>query len=520
LTNCKKQIQQDSLNQLQPDRKFADISKFLKERQASITQEEKLIKERLKSIYEQTALIFQQEAGFKSQRLQFRNSQQVNSTINARSGGVIQVPGDYANLQDAVNNAQTGDKILVKAPLINQGNVLADVTGLTITGDANASVSGLAIYLIASNIEVRNLNLRTNLVIGSAASGAKVMNNNFTSVPNVTVGSNTGLILMSNVSGCSIKNNTITDAGSTLISGINASDCSNNIFESNIISGGSNTVGHMLFTNSANNQVKNCTVKDGGLGTGFPSSAGILFTGTANTNTITGCNANNLNGNGIWFTFSTGGNNEIVNCNAFQCNNGYGFNCQDVGNTNNLYSNCSAKYCSREGMNILSNNSIIKNCVAENSGVGIVFGDFGGSNNSMTNCKVNNNLSNFGIIYLTFGPNGTALIENCEAKNTTNGGNGIFVLPLAPNFNMTVKGCKATNNSGIGIYGLNFGGAGSLTLLNNESNNNLQGGFQLENLNNSIVTNNKAKDNVPCDYREMNCTGTVLTGNHLGLICN
>lgn len=519
-----------------------------------------IIKKETELIESKRAIYFQRVTAIKAERTLYRRTAIVSLKKPKHANGVIKVPGDYSNLQDALDNAQPNGEIMVTDELIDQGDVYVDVPGLRIKGNAKGSISGMAIHFLAENIEVSNLDLQIKLVIGSGANGAKVLNNKLKSLSTET----DALILMNNVSGCTIKDNTISDEGNTLISGISAQDCSDNEFKSNTIYGGINTFAHILFINSNKNELKECHIENGGLIFG----TGILFEGGDNNNNIIkGCDVKNVGGNGITVIGSgppfldRGNNNQILNCSVKNYGGVRGVVMAEVANSiirNTEVNNSGApdpENVFAEGMNLVnSTDSKIENCnVKYNSGGGIALVFNLRGTNSVTNCKVNNNggalnksqLGCFGIVTIPQTVNGSIIIDNCEVNNNIAIGDplpypffirsalGVSYSYYGPdnNFSHTVSNCKANNNTGTfagGISAAGFSGVfGSNTgvtwnFYNNEANGN-KTGISLSGLENAVVTNNTAQGNSICDFGEDDLTGpvigTVLTNNNFGTIC-
>ena len=529
--------------------------KAIDDYKADYVKHYEVVKKEIDLIEIKTASVFQQVTEIKAERKYFRDNQIASSEKPNHSNGVIKVPGDYASLQEAVDNSEPSGKILVVGALADQGDVYVDVPGLQIMGNAEGEISGLGIYFLAENIEVSHLDLQIKLIIGVEANGAKVLHNNLESLANETE----GLILMNNVAGCSIKNNVIRDQGNTLISGIKTQDCSDNEFYSNVIYGGANTFSHMLFNNSTGNEIKNCTIKEGGDALG----AGIFFEGETNENVIKGCNIENVGGWGMWLKgdfFNRGENNQILNCTVKKYGGVRGIIMSEVANS--IIRNCEVNNKDAvdpdnvfaEGMGLInSTDSTIENCTVKyNSGGGIaIFFNLRGTN-SIINCKVNNNggslnKSQLGCFGIATGPqnvNGTILIDNCEVNNNISIGDPLpypFFIRSAistsyfangpdNNFSHTIRNCKANNNTGTfatgilaaGFPGFYVGSEVTWNLNNNEANGNKQG-IGLSGVDNAVVANNTAQGNSICDFVEDDLAGpvigTILTNNNFGTTC-
>ncbi len=542
-TNCKKENQQQPNDALGSENRLNNLKKSFDEIEAGLAKDALKFRNSAKIISDRTSAIFKMADKYKAERLAFRNSQQADLIEKDRTVGIINIPGDYSNLQSAVNNAKTGDKIFVHGELSDQGDVFVDRPGIKIAGDVGASISGNRIYFLANNIVISDLNLKINLIISGDGAGSKVLNNKFTSIVNATEvfdnnpifsSSNSGLILMRNVSGCEISNNIIRDDQNTLMTGINLANCSGNILKSNTIYGGTNTIGHIFMSNSVNNKIIDCTIRNGGIisiHTSPYGGAGMLFVDDFNSNTISGCTIEDINSDGIYL-LGSGNNNKVSDCKVNKYGN-YGIS---LTGDNNQLSYCTVtngsdytvNYLMSHGIVMSGSNSFIKYCVSNNNSKGIIFGASG--NSSITNCRANNNLV-FGMICGVNGDNSSILVKTCEARNnTSNGyfrnawGDGINVSGNAMGSTITVSECIASNNEGTGITVSNAYGGSAVVLNNNEANANVDYGILLQNTSgitlNAKVRFNKANANILCDYKELYGTATTFGNNIFGVMCN
>ncbi len=542
-TNCKKENQQQPNDPSGSENRHNNLEKSFDEIEAGLAKDALKFRNSAKIISERTSAIFKLAEKHKSERLAFRNSQQAGLIEKDRVAGVINIPGDYSSLQDAVDNAQTGDRLFVHGELTDQGDVFVDRPDIKIAGDVGASIGGNRIYFLASNIVIRDLNLKINLIIGSDAAGSKVLNNKFTSIVNATEvfddnpvfpSSNSGLILMRNVSGCEISNNIIQDDQNTLMTGINLANCSGNILKSNTIYGGINTIGHIFMSNSNSNKIIDCTIRSGGIisiHTSPYGGAGMLFVDEFNNNTISGCSIEDINSDGIYL-LGIGNNNKVTDCKVNRYGN-YGIS---LGGNNNQLSYCTVtngsdytvNYLMSHGIVMSGSNSSMKYCVSNNNSKGIIFG--GSGNSSITNCRANNNLV-FGMVCGVNGDNSSILVKTCEAlNNTSNGyfrnawGDGINISNNAMGSSVTLSECIASNNEGTGItVGNGFAGS-AVVLTGNEASKNADYGILLQNASgitlNAKVRFNRASYNMLCDYKELYGTGTIYGNNTFGVMCN
>lgn len=539
-------------------------------------------KEAIETITKETNQVFARSTELLEATIASSNSQRKKNNHN-----VISVPGDYANLQEAIDNAQPGAKIVVKGVLKNQGEVTVMVPNLKIIGDQDdihwkkdddnthendrekSVIKGTSINLMAENIRISHLILKIRVIINTQATGAKILHNRFKSDVSDTGETESGIILMNDVSRCSIGNNIIKIHNNTanttmgaISYGIYAAGCSENKFYNNTIIGSDNTLGHMFLNNSVNNKIVNCTVKNGGNLMG----AGIYFVDGYFGNLVSGCVVKNLNNSGIFFNNlnGAGDNNKIIDCIVRNYRGeridgqgnfvSYGIRIEN-GTANMIRDSRVTGPGQRsvldEGIGILfATSSTIEGCVSKNnSGGGItIFGN--GGVNKITNCIASGNggnlsngtLSSYGILYYgNFPNNGSVLIEECTASGNTDlnlvgsdqGFPGaIMVVDVGGSIDYTISNCKAMDNTGVtsvpgespgmGILAYVFPyfstGGVKLNLTNNATRKNNYG-ISLINSTSATLSTNKSKNNTMCDYREVNSSGTVLSDNQFGTIC-
>lgn len=493
------------------------------------------------TVDEELKLANQETSELLIMREKFRSNQKVE--LSARKNSTqINVPDDYPTLQEAIDNSQPNGKIVVKGNIeiteiyLSVLAVVVDVPGLVIVGENNASISGGYILVTAENIEISNLKLNVELMIRDGGSGAKILNNSFSSsgIPNNWQGE---IILLSSVSNCIIKDNIINDDGGYLIRGINSLAGSNNNFISNTISGGDNTLAHIRLNYTSNNLIKDCTLINGGVP--LSGSAISIFSSNPNTgNIITGCTISNINYYGINIFGGPQTNVQIVNC-TIKGYLGFGMLLDNVSQS--IVKSCvvnNKDYDPDEtfdsvGIQMAGNDNTIANCNSEyNNWGGIVligYSSGNGSINKITDSKANNN-KDLGIFYIGFAQNSTAIINNSEANNNTDleGWGSIFMFSNNINSTYTVSNCKINNNSGgcsAGLIGYaEPGNSPNWTFKSNEVNNNFVG-IYLENSTMATIKSNVAMNNSECDFIEVNNSGTALRGNQfgtscVGLICN
>jgi parallel beta-helix repeat protein len=330
-----------------------------------------------------------------------------DKTARLAANAVINVPADYPTLQLAVNNSQPGGKIFIKGTVSEPGDVLVDVPELTIQGQGSSpTINGSKIMITATGVTVQNLNMNIATVI-SGTTNSKLMNCNISATNNV------------------------------------------------------GALAPLLFMNSSNNEVKNCTI-DGA----YPSGSyeyGLFADNLSNKNKVENCTAKNTFGP-VGMSASSafridGRDNSITNCTALNFSRGF----SSFGNA-----------CI---------NNQFKGCVANNStnDSGFVFLLPTQSNLNLENCTANNSVNGFFIL------GGSATISKCTANSNQRVG-ALIILN-----NALVEKSTFSNNTGIGIY--------------------------LLGVNSSLISKNKAINNPVCDFNQTNCNGNTVTDNTFGTSC-
>ncbi|RZB30841.1 MAG: hypothetical protein AEth_00795 [Candidatus Argoarchaeum ethanivorans] len=353
-------------------------------------------------------------------------------SIGCASADTIYVPDNHTTIQQAVNNASSGDIIIVRDGTHNE-NV-----------DVNKS------YLT-----IRSENGSVNCIVNAADSGDHVFNvtANYVNITGFTVENATGTdkagIYLNSTQHCNISannvmnnyfgiylysssNNTLTDnnASSNNDYGIYLESSSSNTLINNTAN--SNTQhGILLYSSSNNNLTSNTVNSNTQHGISLESSSNnTLTSNTANSNTQHGIclwyssnnntlteNTANSNGCGIYL-YSSSNNNTLTSNNA--SSNNYGIRL-DSSNYNNLLSNNA--YNNSYGIYpwSSSNNNLTEN-TANSNHYGVYLRS--SSNNSIScNLVYNNTEAGF---YLIDGSTGNTIernniVEN-GAYNGTSGG--------------------------------------------------------------------------------------------------
>ncbi|MBT8172146.1 right-handed parallel beta-helix repeat-containing protein [Candidatus Bathyarchaeota archaeon] len=200
----------------------------------------------------------------------------LNSTVAISEQKTITVPDDFETIQDAINNAISGDKILVKAGTYNEEWISVDKpislvgdnkksivnyhsgTGFIITAD-NVQINGFTItnfetqkgYAI-SLLDVNNCSINNNLIennlVGISIIGYSLWN----TISENIVDHNNRSIELINANENTITENNITSA---LVSGISLDASSGNIVSKNRVSDLVDGMGALMLWQSSSNTI-------------------------------------------------------------------------------------------------------------------------------------------------------------------------------------------------------------------------------------------------------------------------
>lgn len=140
----------------------------------------------------------------------------------------INVPGDYSTIQEALNNASSGDNVLVAAGTYTENIFWPNVNGVILEGTAkestiiNGSKNGTVIIIFPISANINNATIVRNLTItngGNSDNGGGLMVvNSSPLIQNIIIDNNSALkgagIYLKNsnseIKSCSIKNNSTT----------------------------------------------------------------------------------------------------------------------------------------------------------------------------------------------------------------------------------------------------------------------------------------------------------------------
>jgi parallel beta-helix repeat protein len=301
-------------------------------------------------------------------------------SIGCASADTIYVPDNFTTIQWAVNNATSGDTIIVRDGTYTE-NVDVDVTHLTI----------------------RSANGTKNCIVNALDSGDHVfeVSANYVNISGLTATGagnyKAGIYLGSGVEHCNISSNT---ANSNNDYGIYLYHSSNNSITDNTAS--NNGFGIYLY-HSSNNSITDNTASNNHYGIELSSSSNNTLTNnTANSNYYYGIELSSSSNNSI--TDNTASNNDCGILLFFSSNNTL---------TNNTASNNDCGI----GLSSSSNNTLTNNTANSNNEYGIYL--HSSSNNTLTNNTASNN-SQEGI-YLYLSSNYNTLTNNTANSNNDYG---------------------------------------------------------------------------------------------------
>jgi parallel beta-helix repeat protein len=300
------------------------------------------------------------------------------TVVEKGTAATLNVPGSYATIQEAINNANAGDTVLV-----------ADGTYLE-----NINFLGKAITVRSENGAATTIidgNALSSVVTFYSGEGADSVLDGF-SVTNGTSGiyfSNSSSPMVKN---CNISNNSGTSGGGIACWNSSAPTISNCTISNNDARDGAG-----IWSKFASPVITNCNINNN---TSSYNGAGIYVFFSPNT-TITGCNISNNNagmGGGIAFVASS--SSDISNCtiSGNTADDGGGIHCDDSSPT---ITNC--RIISNAAFNIVGgginaeySTLIITGCTIKDNYSGFYGGGINirsSSSATITNCTITGNIS-------------------------------------------------------------------------------------------------------------------------------
>ena len=413
----------------------------------------------------------------------------VNETGWWRDGGAFNASG--TPIQDAVNNAHSGETICVKDGMYTE-NVDVNVANLTIISE-NGSTSCI-VQAASTRDHIFEVTADYVNITGFTAKGATRYEKagiylddvEHCDISDIKASNNYDGIYMSH----SRYNNLMGNNASNNKNGIYLLWLSNNNLTNNTVS--NNHYGIYLCASSSNNFTGNTFVNDG------------LFVSSGYHNTVEN---NTVNGKPLVYREDTSdymvpdaGQVILVNCNNVTVEN------RDLSNTT-------------VGVELWeTTNSTITNNTVSNNNYGILL------DSSINNTLTSNNASNndFGI-WLYYSSNNNTLTSNTASNNrngiylysssntltnnTANSNNGCGIALYSSSNNTLTDNTASNNGFGIGLYSSSYN-----NLTSNTANSNNHDGIRLYKSSNTL-TNNTVSNNECGIYLELS-SSNILTGNN------
>ena len=371
----------------------------------------------------------------------------------------IYVPDDYEKIQWAVDNATSGDTIIVHDGIYDENiDVIKQLTIRSENGSANCIMSAST-----PNDHVFSVTANYVNISGFTVTGA---------TDNWIAG-----IYLNTVSHCNISNN---NASNNRCGIYLCPSCDRNTLMNN---NASNNQYGIYLTSSSNNTLTKSTATDNGY-------YGIYLTFSSNDNTLTDNIASNNSRDGISLSSSSNSNNL-------------------TGNTVNSNGDDGIQLSS-------SDNRLIGNIVSDNNYYGIYLQST--NNNNLTSNIMSGNNYNFGIA----GYSHSYFIHNIDETNTVNGkpiyywvdrqddqvpGNAGFV-GIVNSTNITVKDVTSTDN-GVGVLFVNTSNSRIETATSSEN----KYGIYLLYSNYNNISDNIVSDNNGFGIHLLYSDNNNLTGN-------
>ncbi|MGV8075688.1 MAG: NosD domain-containing protein, partial [Methanosarcina sp.] len=412
-------------------------------------------------------------------------------------------PADYATIQAAINNAASGDVVVVQPGTYTE-NVYINKTTLNDFTLMSASGNPADTIITASNTgaNVITVDYRNKITIkgftisgaGTDRAGVNLLGSrNCTVENNAFVNDALGVFLRTSVSNI-VRNNTITRTSEIGIGrGINVEQSSYSTISGNSIS---NHRYGIYVTNSASCSISGNTVSD--------STTHGMVVDRANNALVESNNVQSSRDFGIYLTQT---NNNIVRNNVVsKSNNGINL----VDSSGNTISNNAADYANHSiFLNGSHNNNLLSNTVS-NSHFGIAM-RYSNNNNITGNNALNNNIAAGDTgFYFTWTSNGNKISGN-KANSNYNGFvvtntahnnvlenneanlNANYGIYLESTNNNRVSGNSVSQNArGISLLGLT---TRENTISGNIVNSNFGNGIHLENTSNNYIKDNSLDSN-------------------------
>ena len=372
---------------------------------------------------------------------------------------------DFTSIQAAVDNAASGDSIIVRDGKYNENVVVNKrLTIRSENGSANCIVSAAVSTSDVFEVTVDYVNISGFTVQNATGGGFKV-----------------GIYLGSSVNYCNISNNY----------------ASNNDVGIELFSSSSNTITNNTASNnsygicmrwSSNNTLTDNTASD--------NFNGIYLSFSSNHNTITNNTASNNSYGGICMSFSS--NHNTLTNNTANSNNGDGIYLYYSSDNNTLTSNTASNNGDGIELSYSSNNTLTDNTMVSD-GI-FITGDSLEDWNTHT-IDASNTVNSKPVYYLKDVDGGTipqgagqVILANCtkvvvENQDLSNGSVGIE-LAFSSSNTLTNNTANSNNN-----YGIELDSSSNNTLTSNTANSNNYDGIYLYYSSDNTLTNNTASNN-------------------------
>ena len=340
-------------------------------------------------------------------------------------------PADYSTIQAAVDNASSGDTIIVK-PGIYTENINITKNNLTIISQSGepedtrvtANATNEAVFNLSNlnNISISGFRITGASSIGGC--GIYLTNSEYSNISNNIMDSNRRGICLENSRNNFIINNNASSNGATSSHNgegiyLTGSDF-NNISNNNI---NSNRWGIYLF-NSSNNILTNNTVSsNGGTSSYGGTKSGFALSYSSNNNSLYNNTASSSSNGGIssyggtksGFALSYSSNNNSLYNNTASSNTGNGF-ILDVDSVNNSLFNNTVSSNTESGFVLFASNNSLRNNTVSNNSIGIDL-----NSSSEYNIISGNNIfeNKFSGLYISQESGNNTIFNNCF-NNTNN----------------------------------------------------------------------------------------------------
>jgi parallel beta-helix repeat protein len=284
-------------------------------------------------------------------------------TVPDCMAATINVPGNYATIQAAINNAVAGDTVTVNSGTYKENvyvNRAVTLKGVD-TGDGMPVVDGngvAAISVTANDVTVQGFNV-TNVTVSNFA-GICVMRSNAVITDNIVTGNYIGIYLKSPGVNITVAGNLVRNSScyGILVESSNGNNVTGNTVRYSTMSGiflmgsNNNVTGNTVYNNSEGIQIRNANGNNVTGNAFYRNTKGISLTAGASGNTLTRNSAND-NRYGIYINDGTAVNNVLIGNTVQDNNEGIYISNSASGNRFwlNNFSNTLNQHMNGDGMN-------------------------------------------------------------------------------------------------------------------------------------------------------------------------